>query len=58
MSYPSYAFLNEENQMITIVPGYYNGEAFMLFLRYVAENIYLSKPFAQFKAENTPIIKQ
>jgi thioredoxin-related protein len=57
MSYPSYAFLNEENQMITIVPGYYNSEAFMLVLRYIAENIYLSKPFTQFKAENTPIIK-
>lgn len=53
MSYPSYVFLNEENQVITIVPGYYNAENFMLVLRFFAENVYLSKPFAQFKAENT-----
>jgi len=53
MSYPSYVFLNEANQAITVVPGYYPADDFMLVLRFIAENVYLSKPFAQFKAENT-----
>ncbi len=53
MSYPSYVFLNEANQAITIVPGYYPASDFMLVLRFIAENVYLTKPFAQFKAENS-----
>lgn len=54
MSYPSYVFSNEENQTITVVPGYLNAENFMLVLRFFNENIYLTKPFSQFKAENAP----
>lgn len=53
MSYPSYVFINEANEAITVVPGYYNAENFMIVLRFIAENVYLTKPFAQFKAENS-----
>lgn len=56
MSYPSYVFLDENNKTLTIVPGYFNKENFMLVLRYFNENVYLTKPFAQFKAENAPTI--
>ncbi len=56
MSYPSYVFLDENNKTLTIVPGYFNKENFMLVLRYFNENVYLTKPFAQFKAENAPNI--
>lgn len=56
MSYPSYVFLNENNQTLTVAPGYLNKENFMLVLRYFHENVYLTKPFAQFKAENAPSI--
>lgn len=53
MSYPSYLFSNENNQAITIVPGYMDADNFLLVLRFIAEDVYLVKPFAQFKAENT-----
>ena len=57
MSYPSYVFLNEDNQLLTVVPGYFNSENFITVLRYFGENVYLTKPFAQYKAENAPMIK-
>ena len=55
LSYPSYVISNEENQIITIVPGYFNKENFMIILRYFNENIYLTKPFAQYKAESAQV---
>ncbi len=54
MSYPSYAFTDENNKTISIVPGYFKKDDFMLVLRFFNENVYLTKPFAQFKAENAP----
>jgi thioredoxin-related protein len=51
MSYPSYAFLNESNNMITTVPGYYKPQDFETILKYIGLNEYLKMPFDQFKSE-------
>lgn len=57
MSYPTYLFSNESNQAITIVPGYYSAENFIWVLKYINEEIYKTKPFKQYQAENAPMIK-
>lgn len=52
MSYPSYAFLNEEGKMITIAPGYMNVDQFMIILKYVVEEAYLKESWDSFRARN------
>jgi len=53
MSYPSYAFLNEEGKMITVAPGYMKPDQFMLILRYVMEEAYLRESWDTFKTKNS-----
>jgi len=40
MGYPSYVFLDGKNQQITVSPGYNNAKAFLIILKYIAEDNY------------------
>lgn len=41
MSYPSYAFLNEKNEVITVVPGYHPPERFEAILHFFGEEAFI-----------------
>jgi thioredoxin-related protein len=49
MSYPSVAYLNKKNQLITTVPGYYGPKDMEPILKYFAEEIYKKKNFKEFQ---------
>ena len=50
MSYPSYAFLDEEGKMITVAPGYMKADQFIVILKYIAEDAYTKEPWETYKA--------
>jgi len=49
MSYPSVAYMNENNQLLTAVPGYYTPERLESILRFFAEDAFKSKSFEEFQ---------
>jgi thioredoxin-related protein len=49
MSYPSYVFLNEKGQWMTVVPGYQPAKDFEYVIHYFGDDIYLKTPFEEFK---------
>lgn len=51
MSYPSFVFLDEEEQRITISPGYKDGMAMLKQLVYIGEEHYKLKNFQEFSVE-------
>jgi len=51
MSYPSYVFLNEEGQLITVVPGYHNAKSFEAILSFFGEGIYKNLSQADFQTK-------
>jgi thioredoxin-related protein len=48
ISYPSYVFMNENNQLITVVPGYMEPKDFLPILKYFGSNAYLKKSFKDY----------
>ena len=48
MSYPSYVFMNEKNQLITTAPGYMETKEFMPVLKYIGSNAYLKQSFKDY----------
>ena len=48
MSYPSYVFMNEKNQALTIVPGYSKAEEFIKILKYIGTDAFLNTTFEDF----------
>ena len=42
MSYPSYVFMNEKNQVLTIVPGYAQAKEFLPILKYFGTDAFLT----------------
>ena len=48
MSYPSYVFMNEKNQAITVVPGYSKAEEFITILRFIGSDAFLTTPWEEF----------
>ena len=42
MSYPSYVFMNEKNQVLTVVPGYAEAKDFLPILKYFGSDSYLN----------------
>ena len=48
MSYPSFAFLDEEVKLITILPGYNPPEKLEPILHYIAEGAYKEESFQDF----------
>jgi thioredoxin-related protein len=52
MSYPSTVFLDENMNMLTIVPGYLTPKDLNPILKYFGENIYKQKSWKEFESEN------
>ena len=48
MSYPSYVFLNEENNWLTVVPGYQTAADFAPILHYFGEDAYKSMKWDEY----------
>ena len=48
MSYPSYVFMNEENQILTIVPGYAEAKEFLPILKYFGSNAFLTTTWEKY----------
>ena len=57
MSYPSVAYLNGNNELITTVPGYFGPKEYEPVLKFFARDIYKTKSFKAYKKqfENTLI---
>lgn len=49
MSYPSVAYLDENNQLITTVPGYYSPKDIEPILKFFVEDAYKNQSFQDFK---------
>ena len=49
MSYPSVAYLNENNQLITAVPGYYGPKDMKPILNFFKEDAYKNQSFEEYK---------
>ena len=50
MSYPSCVFINEQNQVLTVVPGYLNATDFAPVLHYFGENAYKDLKWEAYRA--------
>ena len=48
MSYPSYVFMNEKNQLLTVAPGYMEAKEFLPILQYLGTNAYLKQTFKDY----------
>ena len=48
LSYPSYVFMDEKNQLLTVAPGYMEPKDFMPVLRYFGTNAYLNQSFKDY----------
>lgn len=49
MSFPSFVFLSEEGQPITIVPGYQKAGSFEPILHFIAEDAYKDQSWEQYR---------
>lgn len=49
MSYPSYVFLNENSQLLTVVPGYQQAKEFEAIIHYFGEGAYNGTPWEEFR---------
>ena len=54
MSYPSFVFLDEKQQAITVVPGYRKAPEFESILVYIGSDIYKTKKWEEFSPTFTP----
>jgi thioredoxin-related protein len=50
MSYPSIAYMDENNQLLTAVPGYYDPKGLEPILKFFAEGAYKNTNFQDYKA--------
>ena len=48
MSYPSYVFMNEKSELITIVPGYMEAKVFDPIIHFFAEDKFLTQKWEEF----------
>jgi len=53
MSYPSVAYMDEKNQLITAVPGYYSPKDIEPILKFFVSDAYKNQSFEEFKKEFT-----
>jgi len=51
LSYPSYVFLNEKSQMLTVIPGYQQAKDFEPMLHYFSENAYQNTSWEEFRTK-------
>lgn len=50
MSYPSYTFLNEKSQLLTVIPGYQPAKEFEPILHYFGDGAYTTEKWEDFRA--------
>ena len=48
MSYPSYVFMNEKNQVLTIVPGYAEAKDFLPILEYFGSDAFMTTSWEEY----------
>ena len=48
MSYPSYAFMSENNQLITVVPGYIEAYNFLYILKYIGSDAFKNQSWEEY----------
>ena len=48
LSYPSYVFMNEKNQVLTVAPGYMDASQFLPVLKYIGTDAYLKQSFKDY----------
>lgn len=48
MSYPSYVFMNENNQLITTVPGYIEAYNFLYILKYIGSDAFKNQSWEEY----------
>lgn len=51
MSYPSYVFMNELNQVLTVVPGYAEAKDFLPILKYFGTDAFKSTSWEEFSKQ-------
>ena len=51
MSYPSYVFMNEDNRLITVAPGYMDSSRFLPILKYFGTDAYLNMKYDDFSKQ-------
>jgi thioredoxin-related protein len=57
MSYPSSVFLNEKNQVLTVVQTYMSAKDFEPLLHYFGEDAFQKTPWEDFKASYEGVVK-
>jgi thioredoxin-related protein len=57
MSYPSYVFLNEKSQWLTVVPGYQQAKDFESIIHYFGDDAYSKTPWEDYKTTFSGEIK-
>lgn len=57
MSYPSYVFLNEKSQWLTVVPGYQQARDFESIIHYFGDDAYQKTPWEDYKGSFVGEIK-
>ncbi len=57
MSYPSYVFMNDDEKLITILPGYMQASEFITVLEFIGTNSFKSMSFEDFKNKKDNTIK-
>jgi thioredoxin-related protein len=57
MSYPSYVFLNEKSEWLTVVPGYHPAKEFEPILHYFGDNAYVKTAWGDFQSSFAGEIK-
>jgi len=50
MSYPSYVFMNEKNQVLTVVNGYIEATKFDPIIHWFGEKVFLTQSFQEYSA--------
>jgi len=50
MSYPSFVFLNEKSQMLTVVAGYQTAKNFEPILHYFAEDAFMDLQWEEYRS--------
>lgn len=48
MSYPSYVFMDEQNQLLTVAPGYMEAKDFLPVLKYIGSDAYKNQTFKDY----------
>ena len=48
LSYPSYVFMNEKAQLITVAPGYMEAKNLLPILKYISTDAYLNQSYNDF----------